>query len=314
MSRDNSVNRKWICECPICRVFVYPILKLKEMSSKEEVKSEEIEEPSSPKPVSLEIETEKISPSIPSINLEKLSESIISQLSSTIESKLGNINQRIDMIENEVKNVQENFAKSLDDVRNALVDVRAALAEFMNPFNVLKSSTTIQNKTDRSEIKKEFLSLFEKLLYRGGNSIATDAGEQAKGSTAVSKDIDITNIAEAVPSLGIEFSKGVKRLGLGGIIKLMKWIDDMIDRVPRDVIEELSKFIANIGIITEEEKNVLIAIIDFVYNARKIGVKVNEQIVYIYTLAKIFGINDSEADAEILKMAMNNDKMGGPLT
>jgi len=284
------------------------------MSSKEEVKSEEIEEPSSPKPVSLEIETEKISPSIPSINLEKLSESIISQLSSTIESKLGNINQRIDMIENEVKNVQENFAKSLDDVRNALVDVRAALAEFMNPFNVLKSSTTIQNKTDRSEIKKEFLSLFEKLLYRGGNSIATDAGEQAKGSTAVSKDIDITNIAEAVPSLGIEFSKGVKRLGLGGIIKLMKWIDDMIDRVPRDVIEELSKFIANIGIITEEEKNVLIAIIDFVYNARKIGVKVNEQIVYIYTLAKIFGINDSEADAEILKMAMNNDKMGGPLT
>ncbi|MEM4040733.1 MAG: hypothetical protein QXM83_02815, partial [Ignisphaera sp.] len=177
-----------------------------------------------------------------------------------------------------------------------------------------KSSTTIQNKSDRSEIKKEFLSLFEKLLYRGGNGIATNVGEQAKGSTAVSKDTDVTNIAEAVSSLGIEFSKGVKRLGLGGIIKLMKWIDDMIDRVPRDVIEELSKFIANIGIITEEEKNILIAIIDFVYNARKIGVKVNEQIVYIYTLAKIFGINDSEADAEILKMAMNNDKIGSPLT
>ncbi|MEM0490115.1 MAG: hypothetical protein QXH73_02735 [Ignisphaera sp.] len=313
MSRSTSVNGKWVCECIICRVFIYPILKIKEKkSSKEEVKSEEIEELSSPE--SVEIETEKASSSIPSINLEKLSESIVSQLSSTIESKLGNINQRIDMIENEVKNVQENFAKSLDDVRNALVDVRAALAEFMNPFNVLKSSTTIQNKSDRSEIKKEFLSLFEKLLYRGGNSIVTDVGEQAKGSTAVSKDTDVTNIAEAVSSLGIEFSKGVKRLGLGGIIKLMKWIDDMIDRVPRDVIEELSKFIANIGIITEEEKNILIAIIDFVYNARKIGVKVNEQIVYIYTLAKIFGISDSEADAEILKMAMNNDKIGSPLT
>lgn len=323
-NRKNSLAHKpWSCECIICKTFVYPVLLGKRrneyntysyttISQTEELETETIQQKST--------QTETIQHRQSSIDVEKLSEAITTRISSSIENKLGSFNQRIDMIEGEVKNVRENFEKSLDELRDALIDVRAAIAEFTNPFNVLKSQINTSNNLQREEVKKQVISFLEKTLQQNEkNSNETSSNKNNNVDAVIKNNIlsdkiitgaNFRNPVEAILNLYPDLGRGVRRLGLGGVIKLMKWIDELIDRIPRDVVEELSKFMSSIGIISEEEKNVLISIIEFVYRARKMGIKVNEQIVYIYTLAKIFGLSDSEADAEILRMAVNSEKLG----
>ena len=60
-----------------------------------------------------------------------------------------------------------------------------------------------------------------------------------------------------------------------------------------------------VNIVDEDEEKIVLSVIEFVYKARKMGLKINEQIMYIYNLAKIFGIGDKEASEEVLKLAMN---------
>jgi hypothetical protein len=60
-----------------------------------------------------------------------------------------------------------------------------------------------------------------------------------------------------------------------------------------------------VNIVDEDEEKIVLSVIEFVYKARKIGLKINEQIMYIYNLAKILGISDKEASEEVLKLAMN---------
>jgi hypothetical protein len=48
-------------------------------------------------------------------------------------------------------------------------------------------------------------------------------------------------------------------------------------------------------------------VVDFVYRARKMGLKVNEQIIYIYNLAKVFGVEDKGASEEVLKLAVDTN-------
>jgi hypothetical protein len=104
-------------------------------------------------------------------------------------------------------------------------------------------------------------------------------------------------------------AKTSSRLSLSGLIKLIRWVDDMLSRVPREVIEEIAKFMRAIDVVDEDEEKIVSGVIDFVYRARKMGLKINEQIIHIYNLAKVFGVVDKEASEEILKLAMDNNSI-----
>ncbi|RLG76104.1 MAG: hypothetical protein DRO12_04750 [Thermoprotei archaeon] len=99
----------------------------------------------------------------------------------------------------------------------------------------------------------------------------------------------------------------MKKLGLGGLIKLIKWIDEMLSKVPKESIEEIARFAAIIGIIGEEERDFVFSAIDFVVKTRRAGLKVDDQLIALYMLAKVFGVEDKEADNEVVKLAVDRD-------
>jgi hypothetical protein len=271
----------------LCRVFVHPLLKrFAAPQVSEEAVAEEL--------ASLPQQVQEAVPPPPVVDVNGIKEAVAEHISLLVDSKLKDFSSRIDAVENEVKKIREEVAKSIDEVKASLVDIRAAVAEVMNPFNFLRTySKTAASKGSLSA--NHIIESFEKALEKFAKRGAAEAGAEAtlqeaqKGFEELSKEL---------------VSKTGSRLGLAGLIKLIKWVDDMLNRVPKEVIEDIARFMKAVGVIDDEEEKVVVGVADFVFRARKLGLKVNEQIIYVYNLAKVFGVEDKGASEEVLKLAV----------
>jgi len=277
----------WSCNCVLCRVFVHPLLKrFAAPQVSEEAVAEEL--------ASLPQQVQEAVPPPPVVDVNGIKEAVAEHISLLVDSKLKDFSSRIDAVENEVKKIREEVAKSIDEVKASLVDIRAAVAEVMNPFNFLRMySKTAASKgsLNANHIIESFEKALEKFVKRGAAEAGAEATlqEAQKGFEELSKEL---------------VSKTGSRLGLAGLIKLIKWVDDMLNRVPKEVIEDIARFMKAVGVIDDEEEKVVVGVTDFVFRARKLGLKVNEQIIYVYNLAKVFGVEDKGASEEVLKLAV----------
>lgn len=269
----------WPCNCIFCKVFVKPLMKRRRVEV-ERGEGVEVEE-------SIQQITQQ-----PAVDIDKIRESVAEHVSQLVEAKLRDFVSRVDTVEEEVKKVREEVAKSIEEIKNTLVDMKSSIEEVVNPFNILRTYTQQSSKLPKID---NLLENFEKMLKSA-------VGRQAKSE-------DREPVGENMEGLGSVVSeivaKGFKKMGLASLIKLVKWVDDMLNRVPKEVIEDIAKFMKTVNIVDEDEEKIVLSVIEFVYKARKIGLKINEQIMYIYNLAKILGISDKEASEEVLKLAMN---------
>lgn len=282
----------WSCSCVFCRFFVYPIVR--RFGRRVEVGEEEVLEQEAIPSISTSVQQ-------PAIDVDKIKESVAEHVSAIVDSKLREFSSRVESVEDEVKRVREDVSKSIDEVKNALVDIRAAIAEVTNPFNILRSYSKTSTASPRSRADS-IIDNFKKALEKmAGESHGIDSNE---GYSQSVQSGDLEAVSREL------IAKTSTKLGLSGLIKLIRWVDDMLSRVPREVIEEIAKFMKAINVVDEDEEKIVVGVIDFVYRARKMGLKINEQIIHIYNLAKVFGVVDKEASEEILRLAMDENSIG----
>jgi archaellum component FlaC len=269
----------WPCNCIFCKVFVKPLMKRRRVEV-EQGEGVEVEE-----------SIQQIAQQ-PAVDIDKIRESVAEHVSQLVEAKLRDFVSRVDTVEEEVKKVREEVAKSIEEIKNTLVDMKSAIEEVVNPFNILRTYTQQSSKLPKID---NLLENFEKMLKS-----AVDRQAKSEGREPVGENME--GLGSVVSEI---VAKGFKKMGLASLIKLVKWVDDMLNRVPKEVIEDIAKFMKTVNIVDEDEEKIVLSVIEFVYKARKMGLKINEQIMYIYNLAKIFGIGDKEASEEVLKLAMN---------
>jgi archaellum component FlaC len=269
----------WPCNCIFCKVFVKPLMKWRRVEV-EQGKGVEVEE-----------SIQQIAQQ-PAVDIDKIRESVAEHVSQLVEARLRDFVSRVDTVEEEVKKVREEVAKSIEEIKNTLVDMKSAIEEVVNPFNILRTYTQQSSKLPKID---NLLENFEKMLKSAVDRQAKSEGREPVGENMEGLDSVVSEIV----------AKGFKKMGLASLIKLVKWVDDMLNRVPKEVIEDIAKFMKTVNIVDEDEEKIVLSVIEFVYKARKIGLKINEQIMYIYNLAKILGISDKEASEEVLKLAMN---------
>ncbi|MCC6057883.1 MAG: hypothetical protein LM568_03085 [Desulfurococcaceae archaeon] len=269
----------WPCNCIFCKVFVKPLMKRRRVEV-EQGEGVEVEE-----------SIQQIAQQ-PAVDIDKIKESVAEHVSQLVEARLRDFVSRVDTVEEEVKKVREEVAKSIEEIKNTLVDMKSAIEEVVNPFNILRTYTQQSSKLPKIN---NLLENFEKMLKS-----AVDRQAKSEGREPVGENME--GLGSVVSEI---VAKGFKKMGLASLIKLVKWVDDMLNRVPKEVIEDIAKFMKTVNIVDEDEEKIVLSVIEFVYKARKIGLKINEQIMYIYNLAKILGISDKEASEEVLKLAMN---------
>jgi len=282
---------EWPCNCIICRAFIHPLMRRSQRRSQEAITEEEFERPVESRSEVGQVVQEGAQQVL---DLKKIEEIVVSSVTSTVELKLREFSSRINTVEEEVRNLREEFSRNLDEVRSALVDIRATITDTLNPFNVLRNYA--ESREDRAPSLKDVERIFEAIERRAGKR-AEGLGEGVEARERTGEEVSKKHVVEVRPS--------IRRIGLGGFIKLIKWADDMLTRFPKEVIDNVIRFSSDAGIISADEGSIALDIVEFVYTARKMGIKVTEQIVSLYTFAKIFGIEDKEADKELVNIATN---------
>ena len=406
----------WPCECPLCRLLVTPMLRfiyrklvgshvetkvastielpeenayVDEEAGKAELLNEEEkagvmsgrgsgeELAKEQEEISGEEEREEPREEAKQYTVVKVDEEVLS---------------RVEALEKEVEKVKENVRKSIEYIKATLVDLRAAVAEISNPFNIMRKYAELFNVGEQQPAVQRPAEIavptgrsqVTVLRPQGGGSapvpeevpappiaaaaardgagdhqepdlrIEPQGGETGRGDAEKSSDSVDASLEDLVPALSLQEEEGsastkkgeelseeqreeeevekkvhdlsdehgasatsslgtlmssgiAKKLGLGRLIKLLKWIDEMLDRVPKESIEEVARFAAIVGVIGEEEKDFIFNAIDFVVKTRRAGLKVYDQLMALYMLAKVFGVEDKEADNEVVKLAVDRD-------
>ncbi len=274
----------WPCNCIICRTIVHPLMK-RFQHSRLEIGVKEVED----KPITEHGIHEQQQQTIDFKNIEEI---LINSITNLVETKLRDFSSRINTVEEEVKNLRNEFNKALEDIKGALIDINATISDIINPFNILKSYT--EAPKERAPSLEDVERAFEAIEKR-----ISDRTEKKREEIELGRKVNEERGKEHI----VEISQSIRRIGLGRLIKLIKWADDMLTKYPKEIVDGIINFSSDVGIISIDERNVALNIIEFVYTARKIGVKPTEQIVSLYTFAKIFGIEDKEADKELVDMA-----------
>ena len=407
-----TVVHDWPCNCLLCRVFVRPmfgmltkILERKlegvEAESRQELESKAEEGVEGfvkkVRKAGVEVKAVSISKSqgedesegevTEEVGEENISEGAGEPKDLGKIPELAGIIERIEALENEVQALKTGVASTIEGIKSTLVDLRAAVAEVSNPFNIMRKYAELiglstqqvqaaqpvqqvarpqqittpvssgdallmmqqlrkhEHKTeayegekdvkeidideDRIKSEKQQGSKEERSSEESSISLedvlSLDLPKDKEGSGRSSlrhssekkeeekhEDLGGEDEMEEFTPLTLESlvtSKSAKKLGLGRLIKLVKWIDAILERMPEDSLEDIVKFATNIGILTRDDADLILKALALVIKTREGGLRIDDQLIALYMLAKIFGIEDKEADGEVVKLAVNRDDL-----
>lgn len=201
---------------------------------------------------------------------------------------------RVEAVEKEIEKVKEGVNVVAQDLTNAVMEVRAALSELGNPFNYMRKY---------AEIVDEGQKLLQLLLQQAITSASSGGGPHGQPPPpALGADLFSLISALLTPQVGQRSSPLVR------VLRLVKWVDEHLLGMPREVVEDIIAFAMAAGLIGEKEKNLLTSALKFVEGMRRRGLGLKEQMLTLYTIAKMLGIEDREADAEIARMLIGGSR------
>lgn len=279
----------WSCNCPICRLFVHPVLRRASLSrappttplateallenesnvttkfeaiaerapltAEEEMSSQEqsIELPPAQHTLPQVAEVAGLEESAPQ-GEEKEEQKVVEV---TIPQELV---ERIEQLEEEVGKLRSELSTINESIKSIIVETRELLSEAASPFNVLRM---VQQPSSSGNGKKKEVN---------GNG-------KVKPLTKPSKFINLARIA-------------------------LKLLNDF----GRDKAIEIMRGYAEIGVINKDIGDTIVKIVDFVDRTRRMGIPLEKQVPYLYALTRTLGIQDPELDELLLKELMRGGK------
>jgi len=407
-----TVVHDWPCNCLLCRVFIRPMFGVltkileRKLEGVEAESRQELESKTEEGMEGFAKKSRRAGVEVKAVNMpesqgedesegevtEEVGEEDISEGAGEPKDlgkipELAGIIERIEALEDEVQALKTDVASTIEGIKSTLVDLRAAVAEVSNPFNIMRKYAELlglstqqvpaqpvqqaarppkittpvssgdallmmqqlrkhEHETDAYEEEKDVKEIdidenrIEREKQQGSkeersseesnisledvlsSGLTKDKEGSGKGSLRHSSEKKEEEKHEGLggevdemeefPPLTLESlvtSKSAKKLGLGRLIKLVKWIDAILERMSEDSLEDIVKFATNIGILTRDDADLILKALALVIKTREGGLRIDDQLIALYMLAKIFGIEDKEADGEVVKLAVNRDDL-----
>ena len=347
----------WACNCPICRIMVHKVMgkivggtyvtkgrkeKIK-VKSLTETRSEELSEEMSRKignrPVEVaklsEVQQEKTQPTPqmqPNIRApQQVSKPTpIQKESKKKEEEKEEVKQiqvqippeiveKISSLENEVTEIKKYIKTSVEGIKATLIDLRSAVAEIDNPFNILRK----YGKALLSEEQIEESSQ-ENVQNMGVNAqppvlpVAqyppiqpyTPIAHYASLHQTV-KTVENTKVGESVEEKHEKSEEVVKKEGkinFNLYTRLVEWVNKITEHVPPDVLEKLISSYVEIGVIDESIGNVLRKIVKTVNELKSLNLSVDEQAKYLHELIQALGLTNGDIAQKVIPAAKKTEE------
>lgn len=375
---EHAVSEVWKCNCPICRLFVHPILRklappktggggkknVTELAKGRPVEVVKLSEINQETQQAQENNPQVIpppTPTPPTVNASAQGQAVGAppatpppQAPQTAANQGGGggseerkeeekeekqtievtvpreVLERIEVLEGEVDKIKKYVKASVEGIKATLVDLRSAMAELSNPFNILRKYADI------------FLSE-EKGGKEGGGSKEGNGSAQSQlppypqiipvivpmqqpiQSTMVSNNQQLTNasgssgqsvighplmsskdsvgreggIDEDVSKLGKEESR--VRITPDLYQKLAQWVNSMLEKVSIDKFMDLIDNYVAVGVIDKDVGEVLKRIASTINDLKSAGLSIDEQAKSLKELLDALGVSKEEIETGVMK-------------
>ncbi|MCS7112079.1 MAG: hypothetical protein N3D82_02720 [Ignisphaera sp.] len=289
---------EWVCRCGLCRLLALPVFRKVSgyRGGDDEQQGGSVEELSEAPPESIQQSASGVGVSTQSVDVD----SIVSRVVDEVDKR---VSSRIDGIERELEGVKSSFGGVAEELRSAIIEVRSAVSELANPFNFMRKY---------AEIVDDGGKLLQLLAQQSGQQSTPLQQVLAPVASQLPLSDDVKMLLSSVLAQQKSGSTSPHQSSFAKVLKLIKWVDEHLVGVPREVVEELTAFVVGSGLISEREKNLLLSAIGFVESMRKRGIRIREQLIMLYTVVKMLGVEDREADSEIMKIILEESKRGHP--
>jgi len=293
----NGGKIEWICGCALCRVLALPIFR--RFTGTDREGDNEVSEEVSPT-----VTQQPISSSVGVEGSGQRSVDVDAIVSRVVEEVDRRVSSRIDGVERELEGVKSSFSGVAEELRNAIIEVRSAVSELANPFNFMRKYAEIVDDSGK------LLQLLGQQNTQSTSSQQVSPNLLAPLASQLPLSDDVRMLLSSI--LAQQRASPRQPSPFARILRLIKWVDEHLTGIPREIIDELTAFAVASGLIGEKERGLLISAISFVENMRKRGIRIREQLIMLYTVVKMLGIEDREADGEILKMIIEEGRYSQP--
>ena len=225
----------------------------------------------------------------------------MSEVNSSGEDRIDKIERDLKALKSNVDVISSELAKTVKDLKDAILKVRTALNEIDNPFNLLRAMTG-GNSVGRRELTPKTKRVPSRLKWPNQEAISErvkyPAGEEEAGEPeevlpeAVSK--------ERIPS--ISFKQGAS---------FIRWIYMMLDLgFDGDSIQKITEYCEALGVVPQCSSAYVPNLIDVIVRARTQGLSENEIILSIYGAAEAVGIKvDYEEICQIALQVLKRNRV-----
>lgn len=297
MFSEDSGKIEWVCRCALCRLLALPIFRRFTGTDKES--GNEVSEDVSPtviqQPISSPVGAEG---SGQNVDVDAIVSKVVEEVDRRISS-------RIDSVERELEGVKSSFGGVVEELRNAIIEVRSAVSELANPFNFMRKYAEIVDDSGK------LLQLLGQQNIQSTSSQQVSPNLLAPIASQLPLSDDIKMLLSSILTQQ-RTPSSLQSSPFARILRLIKWVDEHLTGLPREVVDELTAFAVASGLIGEKERGLLLSAINFVESMRKRGVRIREQLIMLYTIIKMLGVEDREADSEILKIIIEESRYSQP--
>lgn len=185
---------------------------------------------------------------------------------------------RIDQLEQEVSKIKTFVKASIEGIKATLVDLRSAMAELSNPFNILRKYADL---------------FFEEGEANKLNAIAAAHIRSPEAPQSSEQSAEHSSKEQEQPM----------KLDLDTYQKLAAWVDEVLQKVPPKEFSSLIDRYVEIGVIDRRLGEALKKVADIVNELRRHGIDVKAQYAMLAKLLReLTGGEAREGAEELLKL------------
>ena len=225
--------------------------------------------------------------------------------------------ERINSLEAEVDKMKKYVKQSIDSIKATLIDLRSAMAELSNPFNILRKYADIffgseeegkeRSNKELKETEHQTQPVSPQIIpiivpspvpIQGNNYQQDQVLNMVQNSTSTT----VTQTAnsgqeETGESSGTTRKQGMtrgnsKKISIDVYEKLVDWANNVLNRIGRDKFSKLIDYYTDIGLIEEDMGNALKKIVEIVNELRSANIDPKEQVELLREL--LSGVNGSK--------------------
>ena len=292
------MSRNWRCECPICRVLVKRVinkvssnttsLNTSINNSKQVVEDKEelikenrnelnINEIKQKFPVeSIKLTHEQTQQNIQSQQNSQMNEKHKEKDNKEKESQIQvevpkEFVDRIEQLESEVSRIKEYVENNIDNIKAILVDLKSAITELNNPFNILREhdDESFRGKENHILTCKDTSHTIQSLpqhSMRKTSHFSRDSSSLVHVSAFADQEFKRDKV-----------NKVERSMDLDTFSRLAEWVDSVLKKIPSNKLNEIINNYIEVGIISRDLGEALKKIIRIVEELKKHGISVEEQ-------------------------------------